>query len=178
VLKKILLVAAALLAVLLLVILTRPATYSVVRKAKVAAPPAEVYARLADFHRWEAWSPWAKLDPSMRTDFSGSDGTPGASYHWIGNDKVGEGRMTVLQTSPPERVVIKLEFMKPFASVATTTFTLAPAGHGTEVAWLMEGENSFMGKAMVLVGGMDAMIGRDFEKGLAQLKAAAEAKAP
>ena len=177
-LKKILLVVAALIAVLLLVIVTRPATYQVVRQAQVAAPPAEVYARVADFHRWEGWSPWAKIDPAMKTDYTGADGAAGASYHWLGNDKVGEGRMTLTEVAPPERLVIRLEFIKPFAVVATTTFTLTPAGTGTEIAWRMEGENTFMGKAMSLFGGMDAMIGKDFEKGLGQLKQAAEAHAP
>ena len=177
-LKKIALAGAVLLALLALFIITRPPTYSVVRKVQVAAPPAEVYARVADFHRWEGWSPWAGLDPSMKTEFAGADGAPGATYHWVGNDKVGEGRMTIREAAAPERLVINLEFIKPFAAVSTTTFTLAPAGAGTEIAWRMEGENTFLGKAMSLFGGMDAMIGKDFEKGLGQLKQAAEAHAP
>jgi uncharacterized protein YndB with AHSA1/START domain len=177
-LKKLAIAGAAVLALLLLFIVTRPATYSVVRQAQVAAPMAEVYGRVADFHRWEAWSPWGKIDPAMKTEYTGTDGAPGASYHWVGNDKVGEGRMTIREAVAPERVVITLEFIKPFASVATTTFTMEPSGSGTQVAWKMEGENSFMGKAMSLVGGMDAMIGKDFEKGLAQLKAASEGKGP
>jgi hypothetical protein len=178
VLKKILLGIVALVAVLLLVILTRPATYRVVRATQVAASPAEVFARVADFHGWQAWSPWAKLDPSMKTEYAGADGAPGATYHWVGNKDVGEGRMTIVQATPPERVVIKLEFIAPFAAVSTTTFTMQPSGQGTEVAWLMEGDNTFMGKAMSLFGGMDAMIGKDFEKGLAQLKAQSEGKGP
>jgi uncharacterized protein YndB with AHSA1/START domain len=178
VLKKIALAGAVVLALLALFIATRPATYAVVRKTQVAAPPAEVYARVADFHRWEGWSPWAGLDPSMKTDFAGTDGAPGATYHWVGNDKVGEGRMTIREATAPERLVITLEFIKPFADVSTTTFTLQPAGAGTEIAWEMAGQNTFVSKAMCLFGGMDAMIGKDFEHGLAKLKSVSEGKAP
>jgi uncharacterized protein YndB with AHSA1/START domain len=176
-LKKILVALAAAIAVLLLVVATRPDDYKVVRTAAVAAPPEAVFAAVADFHRWEAWSPWGKLDPAMKTEYTGAPGAPGSSYYWTGNDKVGEGRMTIERATPPSAVTIKLEFMKPFASVALTDFTVKPAGAGSEVSWAMSGKHTFMSKAMCLVKSMDAMIGPDFERGLAQLKQVAESAA-
>jgi uncharacterized protein YndB with AHSA1/START domain len=173
-LKKVLTGLAALVAALLVVIATRPARYEVVRTTHVAAPPAELFAQVVDFHRWEGWSPWAKIDPNLATDYGGQPGAVGSSYHWSG-EKTGEGRMTILEVEPPERVRIKLEFLKPFAGLSTTTFTFSPSGTGCDVSWRMAGDNDFMGKAMSLFGGMDRMVGPDFEKGLAKLKAVAEA---
>jgi uncharacterized protein YndB with AHSA1/START domain len=162
---------------LVVVIATRPSTYHVERSATIAAPPEVVFAQVSDFHKWEAWSPWGKLDPKMKTTYEGTQGTPGASYAWSGDDKVGEGKMTVTAVKPNERLDIKLEFIKPFASTAANGFTVAPAGKDTKVTWFMEGENTFVGKAFSLFADMDSMIGKDFEKGLADLKKAAEAAA-
>jgi len=174
--KRILLALAVLLAILLVVVATRPSTYRVERSATAAAPADVVYAQIADFHRWAAWSPWEKLDPGMKKTFEGPAMGQGAGYHWSGNDKVGEGSMTVTSARPGEQVVIRLEFLKPWASTNTTTFQLAPEGGGTRVAWIMEGHNDFMGKAVTLFMDMDKMIGADFERGLAQLKSVAEAE--
>jgi uncharacterized protein YndB with AHSA1/START domain len=152
--------------------LRQPDTYRVERSVSMAVPPEAAYQQVADFHAWDRWSPWAKLDPAMKTEFGGAAGQPGSTYAWIGNDKVGEGRMTITEVVPPSRVAIKLEFIKPFASVADTTFTFAPSGGGTKVTWAMGGKNDFMGKVMCVFMDMDKMIGKDFEKGLAQLAAA------
>ncbi|MBI5070031.1 MAG: SRPBCC family protein [Deltaproteobacteria bacterium] len=176
-LKKVLLVVAAIVAVLVAVIATRPAGYQVERSATVAAPPEVVYAQVADFGRWAQWSPWAKLDPGMKTTLTGAPGSVGHGYAWVGNDKVGEGRMTITEAAPGSRVAIKLEFLKPMEAVSPTTFTFAPDGAGTRVSWKMVGTNNFMGKAMSLFMDFEKMIGGDFEKGLSQLRAAAEAEA-
>jgi hypothetical protein len=176
VLKKILLVVAAVVAIFLAVVATRPSTYQVERSATVGAPPAVVYAQVADFGRWERWSPWAKLDPSMKTALTGAPSSPGHGYAWTGNDKVGEGRMTLTEVKAAERLAIRLEFLKPFASVNATTFTFAPDGAGTRVAWKMSGENGFVEKAFSLFMDFEKMIGADFEKGLSQLRAVAEAE--
>jgi carbon monoxide dehydrogenase subunit G len=176
-LKKILLIAAGLLVVLAGVIALQPGTYKVARSADIAAPPADVFGLINDFHKWDAWSPWAKIDPAMKTSFSGAPAGPGASYYWVGNDDVGEGRMTITDSQPPQHVRINLEFLKPFASNAVTDFTVTPSGAGSRVEWGMTGESNFMSKGFGLVmGGMDKMIGPDFEKGLAQMKALAEKK--
>jgi Polyketide cyclase / dehydrase and lipid transport len=171
-LRKSLIALAVVFALLLVLVATRPSTFSVERSATVAAPAAVVYAQVADFHRWDAWSPWAKLDPSQVTTFSGAG--VGATYEWTGNDKVGQGKMTITDARPGELVAIKLEFIKPFASTNRTEFRFAPEGPGTKVVWRMSGENSFLSKAMGLVVSMDEMIGKDFERGLGQLKTQAQ----
>lgn len=176
-LTKIAIVVVVILAVVGCVIALQPDTYQVVRTAEIAAPPAQVFALINDFHKWDGWSPWAKLDPAMKTTYSGADSGTGASYYWIGNDQVGEGRMTIIESRPTEAVKIKLEFMKPFASSAINAFTVTPSGAGSKVEWNMAGDSNFMSKGFGLVmGGMDKMIGPDFEKGLTQMKALAEKK--
>ena len=174
-LKKIFLIAVAVLALMAVVIAMQPDTYQVTRSTEIAAPPAEVFALINDFHKWEAWSPWGKLDPNMKATYSGAPSGTGASYYWIGNDDVGEGTMTITGSQPHQSVTIKLAFLKPFASTAANEFTIAPSGAGSKVDWVMNGESNFMSKGFSLaMGGMDKAIGPDFEKGLAQLKALAE----
>jgi hypothetical protein len=174
--KKILIGVIGLIAVLLIVVATRPSTFRVERSITVAAPPETVFAQVNDFHAWDAWSPWAKLDPQMKTTYEGPAAGTGASYAWAGNDKVGEGRMAIESSERPSRIDIKLVFLKPWAATNTTVFMFAPAPEGTKVTWAMEGHNDFMGKAASLFMNMDAMVGGDFERGLAALKAVAEGK--
>jgi len=176
-LKKIALGVAALLVVLVIVIATRPAEFEISRSRTIAAPPEVAFAWLDDFHHWQDWSPWEKLDPTMKRELTGSPAGPGAAYHWVGNDKVGEGRMTITATERPRSVTIRLEFLKPFAATNTTLFELAPNGTGTTVTWRMSGHNNFMAKAFSLFMNMDAMVGPDFERGLANLDAATAAAA-
>lgn len=149
--------------------------YEVVRTTTIAAPAATVHALIDDFHRWPEWSPWEDLDPEMRRTYSGADAGVGGVYEWSGNRKAGEGRMEITESSAPTRVVIALEFVKPFKSSNTTTFELAEQGDATSVTWRMVGPKTFATKVMGIFKSMDKMIGPDFEKGLAQLKAAAEA---
>ncbi len=164
----------ALLAVGLLAVLLQPGAYRVERSATVAAPPERVASLVRDFRQWDGWSPWAKLDPQMQVTYGGAAEGAGATYSWKGNDEVGEGRMTMLE-SDAQHVAIDLEFLKPFPSRSRNEFRFTPEGAGTKVDWIMTGELDFLGKAFGLVmGGMDRAIGKDFEKGLAQLKALAE----
>lgn len=176
-LKKLLIGLGVLLAVFLVVVATRPDTYSVSRSLEMAAPPSVVFAQVNDFHRWDAWSPWAKLDPNQKTTFGGAEAGPGATYAWEGNDDVGAGKMTIADSTADAKVKINLEFLRPFPSSSDTTFTFEPAGAGTKATWTMEGRNNFMSKAFGLFMSMDSMIGKDFEKGLAQMKTVAEAAA-
>lgn len=157
------------------VVAMQPDAYTVTRSATMSAPQGKVFALINDFRKWENWSPWAKIDPKMTTDYSGPASGAGASYHWIGNDDVGEGRMTIASSEPIQKVVVDLNFIKPFESNAITTFQLAngPNG-GTNVTWTMTGRHNFMTKAMCLFVSMDSMVGTDFEKGLAQMKTLAE----
>jgi len=174
-LKTFLIVLGVLVVALLGAIVTRPDTFLVERSATVNAPPAVVYGLVSDFHQWEGWSPWAKLDPKMKTIYSGAG--VGGSYAWEGDDKVGSGKMTFTDLKANELVGITLEFITPFAATNRTEFHFAPEGAGTKVSWAMSGKNNFMAKAFSLVMSMDQMIGKDFEKGLAGMKPLAEAAA-
>ncbi|MDC0745857.1 SRPBCC family protein [Polyangium mundeleinium] len=165
---------AAVIVVFLIVVATRPSAYQVERHATIAAPVDLVFNRVKDFRTWEAWSPWAKLDPNMKTTFGGTQGEVGAVYEWEGNDDVGAGRMTIAAIKPNERLDIKLEFLKPFASKTDNGFKVEAAGNDTKITWFMSGENDFIGKMFCLFMDMDAMIGKDFENGLGNLKKVAE----
>lgn len=176
-LKKLLIGLVVLVLVLVAVIASRPSTYHVERAAVVAAPPAVVFAEINDFHAWTHWSPWAHRDPQMTQSFDGPATGVGATYGWTGNNEVGEGRMIIIESRPPERVALKLEFIKPMAGSALTTFTVMPTAQGTSVTWAMDGESDFLHKAVGLVMDMDAMIGKDFEDGLGKLKSYAETEA-
>lgn len=176
-LKKIGIAVAVLVVLLIAVILTRPAEYTVVRSKTMAAPPATVYAQIADFHRWPQWSPWEHRDPAMKRDFSGAPAGKGAVYSWVGNKDVGEGRMTITDARPDEQVAIRLEFVEPFASTSNTSFVLVPNPQGgTNVTWSMTGQNNFVTKAMSVFMSMDKMIGNDFEQGLAKLDSVSTAQ--
>ncbi|MBC8001968.1 MAG: SRPBCC family protein [Opitutaceae bacterium] len=174
---KILTGIAVLLIILLIVIATRPGEFKVARSATINTSPALVFAQVNELRKWEAWNPWGKLDPNMKLTYSGAASGVGASYAWVGNNEVGEGRATITEIRADELVQLKLEFFKPMAGVSTATFTLRPHGGHTEVTWAMDGKNNFIAKAMCLVMSMDKMIGNQFEKGLADLKLVAEAAA-
>lgn len=172
--SKILIGIAAVIAVLLIVVATRPSEFHIERSVAVAAPRETVFAHVDDFHSWSAWSPWEKLDPTMKRSFEGAPAGRGAGYSWIGNDKVGEGRMTIQESEKPSKIVIKLEFIKPWTATNQATFSFVPTPEGTKVTWAMDGQNSFMAKGASLFMDMDKLVGGDFEKGLAELKTIAE----
>ncbi|HRI66721.1 MAG TPA: SRPBCC family protein [Polyangium sp.] len=172
--KKIGIGAAALIVLLLIVVATRPDTYHVERSTTISATPEVVYGNVADFHKWEAWSPWEKLDPKMKKTYDGTQGSVGASYAWNGNDDVGEGKMTILSVEPNKRIDIDLHFIRPFEDNPKNGFVFDATGKETKVTWKMDGKNGFMGKVMSLFMDMDKMIGKDFEKGLADLKKVSE----
>jgi hypothetical protein len=159
------------------VVAMQPADFRITRSATIAAPPAVVFDQVNHLRKWEAWSPWAKLDPNVKNTFEGPPSGEGAKFHWSGNDDVGEGVMTVTESRAPEFLQLNLQFVRPFEDAATVQFDFKPAGEGTEVIWTMLGQNNFMAKAMCLFMDMDAMIGGDFERGLADMKKLAEAAA-
>jgi len=168
-------IAVAIIVVLLVVIISlQPTDYRISRSIQVAAPPAEVFAQVNDFHNWVAWNPWGKIDPAMKQTYEGPAAGAGAVNSWVGNNQVGEGRMTIIDSHPSDLIRIKLEFFKPFANTATAEFTFKPEGGQTSATWSMQGQNTFMGKAFHLFMNMDKMIGGQFDKGLADLKAVAE----
>ena len=142
----------------------------------IAAAPEALFPLVNDFHQWEGWSPWAKLDPAMKVVYDGPASGVGAVYKWTGDSKVGEGRMTLIESQPVSVIRINLEFLKPMESTSITQFAFKPEGKGTSVTWTMSGKNNFVGKAFCLFASMDKMVGPDFEKGLAQMKSLAEGK--
>ena len=176
-LKTILIVVAVFVVVFLIVVAMQPAEFRVTRSATMSAPPPPVFAQVNDFRKWEAWSPWEKLDPTLKRTFEGPSAGTGAVYRWVGNKKVGEGNMTITESRPSDLIRIRLEFIKPFASICTTEFVFKPEASGTATTWSMTGKNNFIAKAMHLFMNIDKMVGGDFEKGLAQLKAVSEAEA-
>jgi carbon monoxide dehydrogenase subunit G len=163
-------VLAAVIAVILILAATKPDRFSVERSINVTAPPETIFALIDDFHRWGAWSPYEHKDPAMQRSFSGAASGKGAVYGWEGNRNVGSGRMEILDSSAPAKIVIKLDFFKPFEGHNTAEFTMLPQGDATRVNWRMHGPAPFISKLMQVFMNIDQMIGKDFEIGLANLK--------
>src|SRR5262249_19994890 len=163
--------------VLAAIVAMQPSEFRIERSAIIPAPAPVVSAQVNDFHNWEAWSPWAKLDPAAKNAFEGAPAGQGAAFAWAGNNKVGEGRMTITESRPNELVRIKLEFLKPFEATNTAEFTFRPEGERTAVTWSMFGHNNFISRAVFLFVNMDRALGGEFETGLASMKASAEASA-
>jgi hypothetical protein len=174
-LKKILIAVAVIIVVMVVIVALQPTEFRVARSTTISAPAPAVFAQVNDFHKWQAWNPWGKIDPAMKQTYEGAPAGIGAIYTWAGNNEVGEGRMTLTESRPSELIRIKMEFFKPFAGISTAEFTFKPEGNQTAVTWRMSGENNFMAKAMHLFMNMDKMIGGQFDKGLAQMKSIVEA---
>jgi hypothetical protein len=172
--KKFLLGLAVLIALFFLTASFQPNQFVFTRMTLVDAPPKVCFALVDNFHNWEKWSPWAKMDPGMQTAYDGPISGLGAVYGWQGNGKVGSGKMTVIKSMPPSLIDISLEFLKPMKTTNLTEFTFVPEGKSTKVTWTMSGSLNLIGKSFHLIVSMDKMVGPDFEKGLAQLKAEAE----
>jgi uncharacterized protein YndB with AHSA1/START domain len=149
-------------------------TYTVERAATIDAPAERIYVQIADFRRRRAWSPWEDLDPNLQRTYSGAEAGAGAVYAWSGNRKAGQGRMEITDASAPSRVDIDLVFEEPWKAHNTTVCSIRPSGEGSQVAWTMTGPKTLMTKAMGIFTSMDKVVGKDFEKGLARLRAVAE----
>ena len=147
--------------------------YTVTRSTDVDAEPAHLHALIDDFHEWVAWSPWEDLDPDLERTYSGPDRGVGAHYAWSGNRKAGRGSMEIT-SSTPQQIGVALTFQAPFASTTDVTFDLVPSGSGTTVTWTMRGETKGVMALFGRLVPMDKLVGKDFEKGLARLKAVAE----
>jgi hypothetical protein len=163
-------VLAVAIAIVLILAATKPDTFSVQRATTVRAPAEKIFALINDFHRWGTWSPYEARDPAMKRSYSGPANGVGAVYGWDGNNNVGAGRMEILETSSPAKIVIKLDFFKPFEGHNTAEFTILPQGDATDVRWVMHGPAPFMSRLMQVFINLDRMIGKDFEIGLANLK--------
>ena len=157
-------------AIILIVAATKPNTFSIQRATIVKAPPERIFPLINDFHQWGTWSPYETKDPAMKRTYSGTASGKGAVYAWQGNKNVGSGRMEILDSSAPSKIVIKLDFFAPFEGHNTAEFTMLPQGDVTNVTWLMHGPVPFMAKIMHVLMNIDRMVGKDFEIGLANLK--------
>jgi len=154
-----------------------PADFRVSRSANIAAPPAEVFPHVNDLRKWEAWSPWEKIDPALKRSYEGAHEGTGAIYAWDCNKQVGAGRMTITDSKPAEAIHIQIEFLRPFAATNQVEFTFVPQGNQTVVTWTMLGKKVFMMKLFGLVMSMDKFLGGQFEQGLVQLKGVVEGTA-
>jgi uncharacterized protein YndB with AHSA1/START domain len=153
-----------------IVVTSQPSAFAITRTTTIAATPAAVFAQVNDFHKWQAWSPWAKMDPQVITSYEGADSGVGASYTWSGNKQVGAGRMTITESHAPELIRIALAFTKPMVANNIAEFTIISSGDHTIISWTMTGTNGLVAKAFGLVVNVDQMVGGEFDKGLAAMK--------
>lgn len=170
---KILAAIATIVAAFLVYVAFLPQVGTITRSAVITATPEAIYPHINSLKKWNDWSPWAKLDPAAKNSFDGPDEGPGAAFTWDGNNEVGSGKMTVLESDPNSRVKIKLEFLKPMPSTSVAEFTLKPEAGGTKVTWSMSGERPYLQRVMCVLFNVDKMVGEMFEKGLASLAAVA-----
>mgnify|MGYP005806182507 CR=1 FL=1 len=161
-------------AVILVFALTKPDSFHVERMASIKAPPEKIFPLINDFNNWPKWSPWEKRDATMKKTLSGAASGVGAVYDWDGNSDVGAGRMEISESTPSQKIAIKLDFKRPMAASNVATFTLTPHGDATDVTWAMDGPSPYVAKVMDVIFGFDKMIGGDFQQGLDALKAEAE----
>jgi uncharacterized protein YndB with AHSA1/START domain len=161
-------------AVVLVLAATKPDTFRVQRTTSIKAPPEKIFPLINDFAHWGSWSPYEKKDPAMKRTRSGAANGKGAVYEWDGDKNVGRGRMEITDTSPPSKIVIKLDFIKPFEGHNIAEFTMVPQGDSTNVTWAMYGPTPYFAKIIHVVFNMDSMVGNDFETGLASLKTLTE----
>ena len=168
------LVVVLLVAAVLIFAATKPDAFRIERAASIKAPPEKIFAFINDLHQWVSWSPWENIDPALKRAHSGAASGKGAVYTWEGNSKVGAGRMEVMESVPPSKITIKLDFIKPFEGHNTAEFRLVPKDGSTSVTWAMFGPSNYISKVMSLFFSMDRMVGGQFERGLANLKALSE----
>jgi uncharacterized protein YndB with AHSA1/START domain len=172
--KTIAIIVVVLVAAVLIYAATEPDAFRVQRSARIKAQPEEIFPLLSDLHRHRAWSSWEKKDPGMKRAYSGASSGKGAVYEWDGNKEIGRGRMEITESVPHSRVVFAMHFIEPFEAQNTAEFTLEPRGDATTVTWAIYGPRPYVAKVMHLFFDMDRMIGREFDAGLASLKAIAE----
>jgi hypothetical protein len=177
-LKKILIALVVLVAAFAGYVAMQPDELHIQRQATIAAPPGAVFEQVNDLKKWDAWSPWAKMDPNAKIGFEGPAAGKDAAFTWSGNDQIGEGRMTIVESRPSDLVDIKVDFTKPFENTSSSKFEFKPEANQTQVTWSMGGKQNFIEKAMCIVFNGKKMIGDEMEKGLSNLKTVAEKSAP
>jgi uncharacterized protein YndB with AHSA1/START domain len=172
--EALVIVVVVLIALLLIYAATRPATFRVERSVIINAPAEKIFSLINDFRKWEPWSPWEKVDPAVKRSYSGAVSGEGAVYEWSGNKNIGQGRMEIVESLPPSKVKLKIDFIKPFEAHNTIEFTFIPQGDSTLITQAMYGPSPFISRLMGIFCSMDKMVGRKYEEGLANLKALSE----
>jgi len=167
---------AAVIAIVLILAAMRPDAFRVQRSIDINAPAEKIFPLINDYKNWGAWSPYEKVDPAMQRTFSGAPSGEGSVYEWRGNKSVGHGRMEIIDTTPPSKVVIKLDFFTPFEAHNTAEFTMQPTGGATSVTWAMHGPVTYMAKIIHTFINMDRMCGDQFQQGLVSMKSMAESR--
>lgn len=152
----------------------RPDNFRIERSVRIKASAERIYPFMSDFHKGDLWVPYEKKDPGMKRKFSGPANGKGAIYEFDGNKQVGKGRLEIVEAVPPTKVVLTLDMIKPMQGHNIVQYTIRPDGDGSDVTWAMQGACSFVGKFMGMFFKVDKMVGRDFETGLANLKALVE----
>ena len=172
--ESIVMVIVVLLVAILIYAASRPNTFLVERSTSIKAPAEKIFPLINDFREWEPWSPWEKIDPSVKRSYSGAVNGEGAIYEWNGNKEIGKGRMEIIESSPPSKVILKIDFIKPFEAHNTIEFTLVTQGDSTMVTQAMYGPCPYLSRLMGIFFSMDKMVGQKYEEGLANLKAISE----
>lgn len=172
--ESVVIAVAVLVVALLIYAATRPDTFRVERSLSIKAPAEKIFPLINDFREWEPWSPWEKIDPALKRSYSGAASGEGAVYEWSGNKNIGQGRMEIVESSPPSKIKLRIDFIKPFEAHNTIEFTLIPQGGSTLVTQAMYGPSPFISKVMGIFCSMDKMVGKKYEEGLANLKAISE----
>lgn len=175
--KKLFILFAALVIAFCAYVAMQPSQMRVARSTEIAAPADVIFPHINNLKKFDAWSPWSKLDPNATMTYDGSEEGEGATATWKGNQEVGEGTMTIIESSPSDTVKLWLEFVEPWPGSANVEFLLEPAGANTKVTWAMESSHGFFERAMCTLLRMkpEDMIGEKYQEGLANLKKTVEA---
>jgi hypothetical protein len=172
--KKIVIAVAVIVAAILIYAAIQPDSFRVERSASIKASPEKIFPLINDLHRWEAWSPWERVDPAIKRTYGGAESGVGAVYEWSGNREIGQGRVEIIESLPPSRVVLKIDFITPVEAHNTVEFTIVEQGDSTEVTQAMYGPSPYLSRLIGLCFSMDNMIGQKYEEGLAGMKSIAE----
>lgn len=172
--KIISIIVAVVLSAILIFAAIQPNTFRIQRANSIKAPPEKIFVLINDFRKWEQWSPWEKVDPAVKRTYSGAASGKGAVYEWSGNKDVGQGRMEIIESSPPSKITLMIDFIKPFEAHNTVEFTLVTLADSTTVTQAMFGPSPYISRLMGIFFNMDKMIGEKYEEGFANLKALIE----
>ena len=172
--KTIALSIVVLLAALLIYAATKPDSFRIERTVAIKAPPEKLFALINDFHQWDSWSPWEKIDPALQRTYSGAASGKGAVYEWNGNKDIGQGRMEIVESSPSSKILLNLDFVTPFEAHNVVEFSLSADGDSTTVTQAMYGPSPYISKLMTIFFSMEKIVGDKYEEGLDNLKKLAE----